>query len=70
MHLVHRITKTKADAAGELRPLSHAEIGKLMGISRGRAFQIERAALAKIRRFIALEAAAAGVSVREWLFGE
>jgi len=70
MKLVGRAAKSAGADADAVRPLTHAEIGPLLGISRGRVWQLEMRALKKIREFIKLEAAAAGVSVREWLFGE
>jgi DNA-directed RNA polymerase specialized sigma24 family protein len=44
-------------------------IAAKLGISRARVWQLEVRALRKLRKAIEEEAAAAGVTVREWLFG-
>lgn len=50
--------------------MSYSEVAEIMGISRSRVMQIEIRALVKIRRAIQCEAAAAGETVGEWLFGD
>jgi hypothetical protein len=56
------------DNRGHAGELSMVHLAKRLGISRSRVWQLERRALKKIKLAIELEAAAAGVSVREWLF--
>ena len=70
MITVGRKDRATADAAGRARPLTQLEVAEAIGVSRARVFQLERRAIEKIRRFIVEQAAADGVSVREWLFGE
>lgn len=55
------------------QPKFHATLSELsqrLGVSPRRIHQIERRAKQKLRRAIEREAAAAGVSPREWLFGD
>jgi DNA-directed RNA polymerase sigma subunit (sigma70/sigma32) len=47
--------------------MSQAAVAKLLGVSRGRIYQLERAALAKIRRAIERDARKQGISVEDWL---
>jgi hypothetical protein len=50
--------------------MTQAEIGRRLGMCKGNVWRIEMIALAKMRAAAEQEAAAAGVSVREWLIGE
>lgn len=66
--LIGRRDATTADAAGVVRQLTHTEIAKQLGLSRSRVWQIERAAIAKVRRLVQRAARDEGLTVREWLF--
>ena len=50
--------------------LRQHEIAEALGVSRQRIQHLEYRALRKLRAAIKAEAELAGVSVREWLFGE
>ena len=55
----------------ELRPrFSQYEIAKAAGVSRAAVYDLEKKAIRKLRRAIEQEAKIAGVTVREWLFGD
>ena len=55
----------------ELRPrFSQYEIAKAAGVSRAAVYDLEQKAIRKLRRAIEQEAKIAGVTVREWLFGD
>ncbi len=65
-----RIDDRTSDEAGTTRALTQTEVGELLGVTRNRISQIELRAIAKIREFVKAEAAAQGMSVRDWLFAE
>mgnify|MGYP000080998920 CR=1 FL=1 len=46
------------------------DIAEMWGLTRARIYQLENRALYKIKQAIAAEAAAVGVTVREWLYGD
>jgi DNA-directed RNA polymerase sigma subunit (sigma70/sigma32) len=50
--------------------MSREQIANRLGVSRSRIRQIEERALRKLHAAIVREATAAGVSIREWLFGD
>ena len=55
----------------ELRPrFSQGDIAKAAGVSRAAVYDLEKKAIRKLRRAIEQEAKIAGVTVREWLFGD
>ncbi len=49
---------------------SQAEIGAMFGVSLQSVQSVEYRALRKIKNAIECEARAAGVSVRDWLYGD
>lgn len=50
-------------------PLTHREIATLWGCHHSRVQQIEESALKKIHKALAGQARAAGLGIREFLFG-
>jgi DNA-directed RNA polymerase sigma subunit (sigma70/sigma32) len=50
--------------------VTQADIARRLGVHRSRIGQIEKQAMAKLRAEIIREAALAGMSVRDWLFGD
>lgn len=65
LHLVELPKKTPTMALK-----TQQEIAQSWGVSKGRVWQIETRALAKLKKAIQYEAAKRGVTVREWLYGE
>lgn len=47
--------------------MTQAEVAALFGVTRARIQQMEQNALKKIRKAVAKEAAAAGMTIRQWL---
>jgi hypothetical protein len=68
--LVHGRDKAAADEIGAWRPLTHVEIGELLGISRGLAWQLEHRALAKMKAELLADADECGLTLAEFLFGD
>ena len=54
----------------DLVVLTQEQVAERFGVTRAAVSLVERNAIAKLRRAIEQEAAAAGVSVREWVFGD
>lgn len=50
--------------------MSQREVGELFGVTLQSVQQVEYRAIKKIREAIKTEAAAAGITPRQWLFGE
>lgn len=50
--------------------MTESEIAERWGVSRTAVWMVKRKALAKLKKGIEREAAAAGVNVRTWLYGD
>jgi DNA-directed RNA polymerase specialized sigma24 family protein len=61
--------RDEPDFDAEPDGLFQTQIGAILGISGERVGRIERRAMQKLRAAAIREAEAAGMSLREWLFG-
>lgn len=66
----HKEKNVAGDVRSGTAHLTQKEIGEMFGVSLQSVQQVEYRALKKIRFAIECEAKAAGVTVRQWLFGD
>lgn len=57
-------------AQAEFSARTQLDVAQLLGVSREHVGKAERRAIKKLREAVEREAAEAGCSVRQWLFGE